>query len=70
MAMEALVKKSLVLTIEEGLDEQGESIFKRYTYSNIDKAATPENLVIAAGALADLYDGPASFNTVDTHELF
>jgi len=70
MAMEALVKKSLVLAVEEGLNEKGEPIIKRYTYSNIKGAATPEKLVEAADALADLYNGPAGFSTVVTNELF
>ena len=69
MATELLVKKSLVLTVEEGLDEGGKPIFKRYTYPNIKSDATPDNLVVHAQALASLYNGPAAFSTVETNDL-
>ncbi|MFE8698394.1 DUF1659 domain-containing protein [Cytobacillus sp. FJAT-53684] len=69
MAMEALVKKSLILTVEEGLNDKGEPITKRYTYSNIKGNATPDKLVEAAVALAGLCNGPANFSTVITNEL-
>lgn len=69
MAMEALVKKSLILAVEEGFNEKGEPIVKRYTYSNIKGSATPDKLIEAAVALADLYDGPADFSTVVTNQL-
>jgi hypothetical protein len=70
MANEILVKKSLILSVEEGIDEDGKPIVKRYTYSNIRKAATPDELVAGAAALASLYEGTASYSTVNTNDLF
>lgn len=68
--MEALQKKSLVLAIEEGMDAKGKAIVKRYTYSNIKKAATPEALYQAAQALLSLYAGSVyEITTVDTNDL-
>jgi Protein of unknown function (DUF1659) len=71
MAMEELLKKSLVLTFEEGVNpEDGKPIIKRYAYSNIDKDVTTENLFQAAQALSSLYHGVAyGFTTVDTNDL-
>jgi hypothetical protein len=67
---ETLIKKTLVLAIEEGLDEKGKPIVKRYSYANIKNSATAENLSAAAHALADLYNGtPYEFTTVNTNVL-
>jgi hypothetical protein len=71
MAVEALLKKSLVLSFQEGMDEDGEPIVKRYTYSNVVKSATPDALYEAAQALVSLYDGTVDqITTVDTNDLF
>lgn len=71
MAVEALLKKSLVLSIQEGIDDDGEPIVKRYTYSNVYKDATPDALHEAAQALVSLYDGTVDqITTVDTNDLF
>lgn len=69
MAQEMLVKKSLVLAVEEGTDENGKAIIKKYTYSNVKRTATPESLFEAADALESLHKGPADYSTVDTHDL-
>lgn len=70
MNRETLIKKTLVLAIEEGLDEKGKPIVKRYSYANIKNGATAESLSAAAHALADLYNGtPYEFTTVNTNVL-
>lgn len=70
MAMETLIKKSLVLVMSEGVDGDGKPILKRYTYSNINPSATVEQLLAAANALASMYEGNVhEFNTVDTSAL-
>lgn len=68
--IEILEKKSLVLAFQEGVDEKGNPIIKRYTYSNVDSAAAPENFVAGAEALADLYKGTLTeVNTTDSNKL-
>ena len=70
MNRETLMRKTLVVAIEEGLNEKGNPIIKRYTYSNIKNAATPEDLRTAADALAELHKGiPHEYNTVSTSML-
>lgn len=70
MNRETLIRKTLVLAIEEGLDDKGKPIIKRYSYTNIKNSATPESLSAAAKALADLYHGtPYEFTTVNTNIL-
>jgi hypothetical protein len=71
MASEVLVKKSLALTFEEGVDEKGEPITKRYSYSNIKIDATPQNLYDTAQAIAGLSQGTAlDATTINTNDLF
>ncbi len=70
MATEILVKKVLILTVEEGMNEKGKPIYKRYTHSNINRTATAAELVDGASALEGLYSGPANFATVATNDLF
>ncbi|KAB2328008.1 DUF1659 domain-containing protein [Cytobacillus depressus] len=70
MNRESLINKNLIVAIEEGLDEKGKPIVKRYTYSNIKDDATPADLSLAANAIADLYNGlPYQFRTVNTNIL-
>lgn len=70
MASEALVKKALALTFEVGIDEKGEPIKKRYTYSNINVLATSQNVFDASQAIAALTNGVATdATTIYTHDL-
>lgn len=70
MATGVLVKKSLVLAIQEGMDANGKSIVKRYAYSNIDVGATPTNLYETAQAIASLSKGTVvEYTAVDTSAL-
>lgn len=70
MNSEYLVRKTLVVAIEEGLDEKGKPIIKRYSYTNIKPTAAAEDLRAAANAIADLYNGTAyEFTTVNTNIL-
>lgn len=70
MASELVVKKSLVLSFEEGIDKDGKPVIKRYTYNNIQIAAPAQNLLDAAQAIADLFKGtPTEFNTVSNNDL-
>lgn len=57
MATEMLTKKVLVLNVDEGVDEKGEPIVKKYNYANVMSTATPQGFFDAAQALATLYDG-------------
>jgi hypothetical protein len=70
MATESLVKKSLALSFQEGIDEDAKPIIKRYSYSNIDTNATAANLLETAQAIASLSKGEAlEFTAVDTNAL-
>lgn len=69
-AIESLLKKSLVVVLNEGTDEDGKDIMKRYTYSSIKQSAPTENLYQAAVAISGLYTGTVfEINTVDTNLL-
>lgn len=66
MAMETLVKKTLVVAFAEGIDENGDPIVKRYSYNSVKETAAPDELKQAAIAIANLYNG--SLNEVITHD--
>ena len=70
MTTESLYKKVLVLSMQEGVDEKGKAITKKYSYSNILINAAPQNLFDAAKAIADLSNGSSlEFAAVDTKAL-
>jgi Protein of unknown function (DUF1659) len=70
MTTESLYKKVLVLSMQEGVDEKGKAIVKKYSYSNILMNAAPQNLFDAAKAIADLSNGSSlEFAAVDTKAL-
>lgn len=70
MAIETLIKKSLVIAMEEGVDEKGNPIIKRYSYSNVKVGTPSQNLLDAALAIASLCKGTVDeFNVVDTKLL-
>jgi hypothetical protein len=69
-AMENLLKKSLVLIVNEGMDEDGKEILKRYSYSNIRTDVTADSVYDAAQAIGELYSGTVNeINTVDTNYI-
>lgn len=57
MATELMKKKVLALNVEEGMDENGEPIIKRYSYTNVLPSASAQGLHDAGQALAGLYAG-------------
>lgn len=70
MALEELYKKSLVINMNDGMDEDGDPVVKRYSYANIRENATSDELLQAALAIANLYKGTAGIiNTIDTNTL-
>jgi hypothetical protein len=70
MTTESLYKKVLVVSMQEGYDEKGKAIVKKYSYSNILINAAPQNLFDAAKAIADLSNGSSlEFAAVDTKAL-
>lgn len=70
MTTESLYKKVLVLSMQEGVDEKGKPITKKYSYSNILMNAAPQNLFDAATAISDLSNGSSiEFAAVDTKAL-
>ncbi|WP_153126080.1 DUF1659 domain-containing protein [Peribacillus tepidiphilus] len=58
MATETLLSKVLRLTFDAGLDEKGEPILKRKSYSNMNISATSEQLYATAVAIASLQAYP------------
>ncbi|WP_075983664.1 DUF1659 domain-containing protein [Bacillus massilinigeriensis] len=70
MAVEGIVKKALVLSFEEGVNEKGDPIIKKYTYSSVQTDAAPQKLADTATAISSLYKGtPLETTTVDTNIL-
>jgi hypothetical protein len=70
MTTESLYKKVLVLSMQEGVDEKGKPITKKYSYSNILMNTAPQNLFDAAQAISDLSNGSSlEFAAVDTKAL-
>ncbi|MFS0782542.1 DUF1659 domain-containing protein [Bacillus sp. 1P06AnD] len=54
MATETLLTKQLRLNLQSGVDQSGNPIVKRKTFSNIDSQATGDQLVATAKAIAGL----------------
>mgnify|MGYP001332558694 CR=1 FL=1 len=58
MAQAYIVQSSLRLTFFVGIDQYGKEMFKTRTYSNLNSAATAEQVYQAAQALASLSKDP------------
>lgn len=58
MAQALLMYTKLQLSFETGLNEKGEPVFKTRTYSNVKETATPDQLFLAAQAIASLSTDP------------
>jgi len=70
MASEFHVKKTLSLAFQDGINADGDPIIKRYSYSNIKKTATPDDLLATAQAIASLCKGTQrGFTTIDNNDL-
>ncbi|OES46631.1 DUF1659 domain-containing protein [Domibacillus iocasae] len=70
MAQATLMKSSLRLVFDHGVDEKGKQIFKTKSYSNVKSAATPDQFSAAAAAIATLSSIPlASIERNDTSTI-
>ncbi len=65
-----LIKRSLVINVEDGVNADGNSRTRSRTYSDIREDSTPENLYNAGIVLAGLMASPLSSITItDRSEL-
>jgi hypothetical protein len=70
MAQAILASSKLRLVFQVGLDIEGKPVLKAKTVTNIQKAATPDQLVRAAQAIAGLSsDTFSSMERVDQSDL-
>ncbi|OMP67880.1 DUF1659 domain-containing protein [Domibacillus epiphyticus] len=60
MAQATLNKSTLRLVFDNGIDESGKSVYKTKSYSNVNTAATADQLQAAAAAIATLSSMPLS----------
>lgn len=60
MAQVILVDTKLSLSFETGINESGEPIIKKKTFSNISTAAVPDQLFLFAQAIATLSNFPVT----------
>lgn len=58
MAQANIVQSSLRLTFFAGVDNEGKEIFKTRTYSNLNVAASADQVYQVAQALASLVSNP------------
>ena len=63
-----LLRRSLVINVEDGVNADGSIKTKTRTYSDIKESAPVENLYNAANALVGILEGTTSFNSVDLTE--
>ncbi|WP_096203186.1 DUF1659 domain-containing protein [Bacillus sp. FJAT-45350] len=54
MAMISIERVSLVLVVSEGIDLNGEPIYKRRTYNNVKDSVTPQSVLTVGNALSSL----------------
>ncbi len=65
-----LIRRSLVINVEDGINADGAYRTKSRTYGDIREDSTPENLYNAGNALAGLMASPLSSITItDRSEL-
>ena len=70
MAQATLYASKLTLELETGVNEKGEPVFKNKVYNNVKTASTPDQLMLAASALAELCAYPVnSVIRTDEHDL-
>ena len=61
MAQATLMKSSLRLVFDYGVDENGKQVFKSKSYANVKPGATPDQFSTAADAIAALSSMPLAF---------
>ncbi|WP_050180068.1 DUF1659 domain-containing protein [Domibacillus robiginosus] len=70
MAQATLMKSSMRLVFDNGIDEAGKQLFQTKTYSNVKPDATPDQFSAAAAAIAGLSARPlASIERNDTSTI-
>ncbi|WP_046174220.1 DUF1659 domain-containing protein [Domibacillus indicus] len=70
MAQATLMKSSLRLVFDNGVDENGKQVFKTKSYSNVKPSATPDQFSAAAAAISTLSSMPlASVERNDTSTI-
>ncbi|MGN1402225.1 MAG: DUF1659 domain-containing protein [Bacillus sp. (in: firmicutes)] len=70
MANAVLISKQLRLSYQTGLDAEGFPVVKRKSFNNIDVAATSEQMLESAKAIAGLQDLPLlAVEQTDVQEL-
>lgn len=71
LAQATIFQSSLRLVFETGFDQEGKPILKSRTYSNLNVAATPDQVYRAAQALASLTSHPLySVERNDRSEIY
>ncbi|MEH7114045.1 DUF1659 domain-containing protein [Neobacillus niacini] len=70
MAQAVLATSKLRLVFQVGMDDDGKPLLKAKTFSNIQKSATPDQLLQAAQAIIGLSsDALSSIERVDNSDL-
>jgi hypothetical protein len=70
-ASELVTRRTLVLVLYEGKDNNGKDIFRNQTFSNIKYDAETQNMYNAAAAIASLCNGTLSrVETTVTSHIF
>lgn len=65
-----LLSTSLVLDVESGVDNNGNPIFRKKSFSGLASDATNENILAVALAIKDVLGGPTrSIALAETHKL-
>ena len=59
-----VTKRTLSISIARGVDAEGNSVSKSYTYSNVKPAAEPAKLLAVGKALGGLFDNEITGLTV------
>ena len=58
MATTQLIETQLRLVLDDGVNEEGKPVYKNKNFNNINIAATPDQLLQAAQAIAGLQEKP------------
>ncbi len=70
MAQAVLATSKLRLVFQVGMDDDGKPLLKAKTFSNIQKSATPDQLLQAAQAIIGLSSDPLNnIERVDNSDL-
>jgi len=70
MAVANIVDSNILLVFETGVDQEGNPVYKRKTYANVNTASTPDQIQQVAQSIAVLSKWPLfSIQRVDKHEI-